>query len=174
MGTIDRRTRLFAILGTALFLFAAPGTVAGLVPWWIGRWRVHSSFFGFTAVRVTGCLLIVAGLVILLEAFLRFALNGIGTPAPVFPTKHLVVTGSYRFVRNPMYVGVVSLILGQALFFGDIRIFIYGLCGWLVTHLFVLTYEEPTLRRSFANEYSDFCANVPRWIPRFTPWNNHT
>jgi protein-S-isoprenylcysteine O-methyltransferase Ste14 len=115
-----------------------------------------------------------AGMVTLLEAFLRFALKGIGTPAPVFPTKHLVATGTYCFVRNPLYVAVVSLIIGQALLFEDIRVFVYGLCAWLMTHLFVLTYEEPTLRRTFPDEYPIFCAHVPRWIPRMTPWNGRT
>jgi protein-S-isoprenylcysteine O-methyltransferase Ste14 len=73
-----------------------------------------------------------------------------------------------------MYVAAVSLILGQALFFGDIRIFVYGLCGWLVTHLFVVTYEEPTLRRTFPADYAVFAANGPRWIPRLTPWDGRS
>jgi protein-S-isoprenylcysteine O-methyltransferase Ste14 len=69
-----------------------------------------------------------------------------------------------------MYVAVVSLILGQAMVFGNMQMLVYGLCVWLAMHLFVLVYEEPTLRRTFAEEYSDFCAHVPRWIPRLTPW----
>jgi protein-S-isoprenylcysteine O-methyltransferase Ste14 len=170
-NSVDLKTRALAMLGTVIFLFVAPGTVAGFIPWWIGKWHVHAWFFGFTALRVLGCLLSAAGIVILLEAFLRFALQGIGTPAPILPTKRLVVTGSYRFVRNPMYVAVVSLILGQALIFGDLRIFVYGLCAWFVTHLFVMTYEEPTLRKSFADDYAVFSAHVPRWIPRLTPWH---
>jgi protein-S-isoprenylcysteine O-methyltransferase Ste14 len=170
-NSVDLKTRVLALSGTAIFLFVAPGTVAGYIPWLICKWHVHARFFGFTALRLLGCLLSAAGIVILLEAFLRFALQGIGTPAPIFPTKHLVVTGPYRFVRNPMYVAVVSLILGQALIFGDIRIFVYGLCAWFVAHLFVMTYEEPTLRRSFADDYAVFSAHVPRWIPRLTPWH---
>jgi protein-S-isoprenylcysteine O-methyltransferase Ste14 len=166
-----RESRAAAILGTVVFFFVAPGTVAGFVPWWIGKWSVHSPFPGFTAIRVIGFALIAVAFVILLEAFLRFALKGIGTPAPVFPTKHLVVTGSYRFVRNPMYVAVVSLILGQAFIFGDIRVFEYGLFVWLAMYLFVLSYEEPTLRRTFPADYALFTANVPRWIPRLTPWD---
>ena len=110
------------------------------------------------------------GFAILMETFVRFAIQGIGTPAPVYPTKHLVVKGSYRHVRNPRYVAVVSLILGQALVFGNVQVLIYGLCAWLAMHLFVLLYEEPTLRRTFGQEYTQFCAHVPRWIPRWTPW----
>jgi protein-S-isoprenylcysteine O-methyltransferase Ste14 len=122
------------------------------------------------AVRTASVILMGLGAVILVEAFLRFALKGVGTPAPIYPTKRLVVTGTYRYVRNPMYVSVVSLILGQGVFFGDIRVLLYGLVAWLVTHLFVLFYEEPTLRKSFPAEYATFCAHVPRWIPRLTPW----
>lgn len=117
-----------------------------------------------------GSLLIAAGLLVLLDSFARFALQGLGTPAPVLPTRHLVVTGFYRYVRNPMYVAVTSLILGQALLFGNVRVLRYGFAVWLAFHLFVLVYEEPTLQRTFGPEYQAFCANVPRWLPRVKPW----
>jgi protein-S-isoprenylcysteine O-methyltransferase Ste14 len=126
------------------------------------------------AFRVIGAALIVAGIPVLFESFGRFAVQGIGTPAPVFPTQHLVVKGFYRYVRNPMYVAVVSLILGQGLLLGDIRIVAYALFCCLVFHLFVVTYEEPTLRKSFGPEYETFCAHVPRWMPRFSPWREDT
>ncbi len=166
-----RRRRLAAVFGTAAFLFLAPGIVAGLIPWWISRWHLHAPFPGFTFLRVMGALFIAAGLPVLLESFGRFALQGIGTPAPVFPTERLVVQGFYRYVRNPIYVAVVSLILGQALLLGDISVFVYALFAWLMTHPFVTTYEEPTLRKSFGIQYETFCAHVPRWIPRLRPWN---
>jgi len=162
--------RTFAILGSAIFLLLAPGTVAGLIPWWISRWHFQAPLFGFAGFRVMGVLLIGAGLAVLVESFGRFAFQGIGTPAPVFPTRHLVVKGFYRYVRNPMYVAVVSLILGQALVLGSRHIFEYAMIAWVVTHFFVLTYEEPTLRRTFGAEYEAFCAHVPRWIPRPTAW----
>lgn len=174
MKAVTAKTRIFAAFGTAIFLFVAPGTFAALIPWWISRWRVHASFPGFTAIRTIGVLWIAAALVIVIETFLRFALQGIGTPAPLFPTERLVITGSYRYVRNPMYIAVVSLVLGQALLFGDVRVLAYGLCAWLATHLFVVFYEEPTLRRSFPDDYAAFSAHVPRWIPRLTPWHGHT
>jgi protein-S-isoprenylcysteine O-methyltransferase Ste14 len=169
----ERIRRAFALLGTALFLVLAPGCVAGVVPWWISRWRFHTPFAGYEALRVIGAVLIAAGAFVVLDSFARFALQGLGTPAPVFPTKHLVVKGFYRYVRNPMYVAVVSVILGQALLFGDTRVFEYALIAWVVAHLFVLSYEEPTLRNTFGAEYAEFCANVPRWIPRVTPWRDH-
>lgn len=162
--------RISAILGSALFFVLAPCTVAGLVPWWISRWQMAPPFFAWSFLRIIGVALILAGLPVLLDSFARFAIQGLGTPAPVFPTKHLVVSGWYRYVRNPMYVAVVSIIVGQALLFGNILVLEYGAGAWLVAHLFVLAYEEPTMRATFGEEYQQFCANVPRWIPRLTPW----
>lgn len=162
--------RFLAILGSAVFLVIAPGTVAGYVPWLICRWQVGPPLLGISLFRVTGVLLILTGLPVLLDSFARFAIQGLGTPAPVFPTRHLVVSGLFRYLRNPMYVAVLSLILGQGLVFGNSRVLEYGIAVWLGFGLFVLFYEEPTLRRTFGAEYEEFCANVPRWIPRLKPW----
>jgi len=122
--------RILAILGSAMFLVIAPGIVAGYVPWRICRWNLGAPLPGISSLRLVGALLIVAGLPILLDSFARFVLEGLGTPAPVYPTRHLVVSGLYRYVRNPMYVAVVSLILGQGLVFGSIRVFEYGIAVW--------------------------------------------
>ena len=162
--------RLSAIVGTGLFLLLAPGTVAGLVPWWITRWRMQPPLLGFSGFRVIGALMIAVGIAVVLDSFARFALQGLGTPAPILPTSHLVVSGLYQYVRNPMYVGVLGIILGQGLLFGDGRLFAYGGLLWLGVHVFVVGYEEPTLRRSFGTEYEAFRRNVPRWIPRLGPW----
>jgi protein-S-isoprenylcysteine O-methyltransferase Ste14 len=163
--------RIFAIIGSALFFVIAPCTVAGWVPWWISRWQVEPPFFGLLPLRIAGGVLILASLPVLLDSFARFAIEGLGTPAPVFPTRHLVVTGWYRYVRNPMYVAVASVILGQALIFGKVTLLEYGALVWLFFHLFVLAYEEPTMRATFSEEYKLYCANVHRWIPRLTPWH---
>ena len=162
--------RLSAMVGTGFFLLLAPGTVAGLVPWWITRWHMNPPLLGFSGFRVVGILMIAAGIPVVLDSFARFALQGLGTPAPILPTRHLVVSGLYQYVRNPMYVGVLGIILGQGLLFGDGRLFAYGVLLWLVVHVFVTGYEEPTLRRSFGSEYEAFRRNVPRWIPRLSPW----
>jgi protein-S-isoprenylcysteine O-methyltransferase Ste14 len=162
--------RVVASIGTAIFLVVAPGGVAVLVPWWIYRWHLAAPLLGFFPLRVLGVLLLAAGLPVLLDSFARFALKGLGTPAPVAPPRRLVVTGLYRRVRNPMYVAVVSLILGQGLLFGSVAVLAYGLSVWVVFHLFVLLYEEPTLRSTFGAEYEQFCAHVPRWIPRLRSW----
>jgi protein-S-isoprenylcysteine O-methyltransferase Ste14 len=170
MNPDDVKARVLAVLGSGIFLVIVPGTVAGYIPWRICRWHAHTAFFGFAVFRGIGGLLIAVGVVLLLEAFLRFALQGVGTPAPILPPKHLVIGGSYRHVRNPMYCAVVALILGQGLLFGDSGVLLYGLCVWFFCHLFVVFYEEPALRKKFPGDYAIFSANVPRWIPRLTPW----
>jgi protein-S-isoprenylcysteine O-methyltransferase Ste14 len=103
------------------------------------------------------------------ESFVRFALRGLGTPAPVFPTQQLVISGYYRYVRNPMYVANVAIILGQAVWFASVPLLVYGALVWLSFHAFVMLYEEPTLRATYGAEYDAFCRRVPRWIPRATP-----
>jgi protein-S-isoprenylcysteine O-methyltransferase Ste14 len=165
--------KITAIVGSAVFLVIAPGFVAGLVPWWISHWRVEPPFLGMPLFRFAGGVLLGLGVVALLDSFVRFALQGAGTPAPVMPTRHLVVTGLYRYVRNPMYVAVVMTILGQSLVLGNITLLAYGALVWLLSHVFVLVYEEPRLRSAFGPEYDLFCGGVPRWIPRFTPWRSH-
>jgi protein-S-isoprenylcysteine O-methyltransferase Ste14 len=161
---------LMAILGSALFFMVAPSFLAGLIPYWMTRWEFLPPFFDLPATRAAGILLIVAGLPGLIDSFARFAVQGLGTPAPIAPTQNLVVTGLYRYVRNPIYIAVVAVILGQAILFGDWRLLIYGGLMWLAFHAFVLAYEEPVLAESFGTQYEDFRANVPRWIPRLSPW----
>src|SRR6202045_4761416 len=134
-GTVPKT---IAILGSALFFAVAPSTVAGLVPWWITRWEFRPPFFDLDATRAVGILLIVAGLPGLVDSFARFALQGLGTPAPIAPTQNLVVTGLYRYVRNPIYVALVAVILGQAALFGDQRLLAYGVLVWLAFPAFVL------------------------------------
>src|SRR5215475_12123735 len=162
--------RIAAVLGSALFLVIAPGTVAVWLPWTFSRWRIQPPLLGFLPFRGLGVLLIALGLPVLLDSFRRFALQGLGTPAPIAPPQKLVVTGLYRYVRNPMYVAVVSLIFGQGLLFGSVGVLEYGMVVWLGFHIFVLAYEEPTLRAKFGDEYKEFCANVRRWLPRVKPW----
>ena len=105
----------------------------------------------------------------IVRLFARFALQGLGTPAPIAPPRNLVVSGLYRYVRNPIYVAVVAVILGQAVLFADWHLLGYGALIWLFFHIVVIAYEEPTLRQSYGAEYESYCANVPRWLPRLTP-----
>ena len=134
------------------------------------RWEFQPSFFPLEITRLVGVVLILAGVPGLVDSFARFALQGLGTPAPIAPTRNLVVTGLYRYVRNPIYVAVVAIILGQAVLLGDWRLIVYGALLWLAFHVFVVAYEEPTLEQTFGEEYEAFRTNVPRWIPRMAPW----
>lgn len=163
-------TRLRSILGSALFLALAPGTVAGLIPYLLTRWRVEAPLFGMEASRIPGGPLIAIGLYILLESFALFAFLGRGTPAPAAPTVQLVVAGFYRHVRNPMYAAVTALNIGQAFLFGSTLLVIYATAVWLTFHCFVYFHEEPALRRLFGAEYEAYARHVPRWLPRLTPW----
>ncbi len=133
-GAALRRT--VSILGSAIFFVVAPGTVAGLIPWWISGWRVREPLIGSWPLPAIGVALVIAGLPVLLDSFGRFAWQGLGTPAPIFPTQHLVAGRLYRHVRNPMYVAVVCVILGQGLWFGIVGLLEYGLVVWLLFHLF--------------------------------------
>jgi protein-S-isoprenylcysteine O-methyltransferase Ste14 len=162
--------RAAAAAGTFVFFWIAPATVAGLVPWLITHWHAGPQLFAGAASRGLGVLLAVSGLAIVIECFVRFARKGAGTPAPIAPTERLVVSGLYRHVRNPMYVGVVSAIIGQALGFGSSALLYYGLAVWAGFFAFVVLVEEPSLARRFGAEYEAYRAAVPRWLPRFTPW----
>lgn len=154
------------VLGSVLFFLAAPFMVGFVIPWWMAGWPAPA----FTWRGVAGLLLVVIGIIPLADSFARFALVGLGTPAPVAPTRHLVVTGFYRYVRNPMYLGVLAIILGNGVLLSDIWIAAYAIGIALAFASFVYVYEEPTLRDQFADEYREYCAHVRRWIPRLTPW----
>ncbi len=158
-----------AIAGSAVFFIAAPCVVAGLVPWLLtDRYRLPlSPVPGFVP---AGAILIVAAIALLVHSFARFALEGLGTPAPVAPTEKLVIGGIYRHVRNPMYVAVLSIILGQALLFSSWSVVAYAVIGAIVMSSFVRFYEEPTLARRYGAEYETYRRNVPGWLPRLTPW----
>jgi protein-S-isoprenylcysteine O-methyltransferase Ste14 len=127
---------------------------------------------GSEAVRWLGGAVIFFGAAVLFDSFARFALQGRGTPAPIYPTAMLVVSGAYRYVRNPMYLAVAALIAGQGLLVGCLSLLIYALAFGLVTHLFVLAYEEPTLRSTYGVQYEAYAADVRRWLPRLAPWRS--
>src|SRR5437667_5840903 len=149
-------SRLTAAAGSGLFFAVAPGVVAGLVPWWLTRWQVRGSLAHWAPVRVAGLILLILGAIVLVQAFARFVAEGRGTPAPVAPTERLVIGGLYRYVRNPMYVAVVSAIVGQALMLGRLNLWIYAVAAWLTMAAFVRWYEEPTLGRQFGSDYDEY------------------
>jgi protein-S-isoprenylcysteine O-methyltransferase Ste14 len=157
------RSRLRAASGGLGFVVVGgPTLVAGLVPWLITRWHADDQPL---ALKLLGGAFIAFGLVLVLEATARFALQGRGTPAPWAPPERFVAQGSYRFTRNPMYVGVLVLIVGQALLLGRELLFVWAGAASLIFQLFLLLEEEPGLRRRFGAAYEDYCARVPRWLP---------
>jgi len=160
--------RVRAALGSLAFLGIAPGVVAGLVPYLLTGWERDGGVS--TVLVVLGWLLVAGGLAALLPSFARFALQGLGTPAPVAPTEHLVVTGLYRHVRNPMYLAVGALIAGQALILGRPVLLLYAALFGAVVLAFVRGYEEPALTRQFGEEYAAYRRAVPGWWPRLRPW----
>jgi protein-S-isoprenylcysteine O-methyltransferase Ste14 len=157
--------RLRAAAGTLLFLLIAPGVVAGVVPWLLTGWQGT----GPVLLQAFGWVLLSVGAAVLLEAFARFVIEGSGTPAPAAPTEHLVVGGLYRYVRNPMYLAVAAVILGQAAVLGSWLLVGYALLFGATVWSFVHWYEEPTLRRQFGAAYAEYCAAVPGWWPRRPP-----
>ena len=167
-----RGTKRRAALGSALFFVVAPCVVAGVLPWLISGWALSApdSWLGTLRVAVGGAL-VLAGLVVLVRAFIRFVEEGIGTPAPVAPTERLVVGGDYRYVRNPMYVAVVTIIFGQSLLLGSAALLLYAAASWLVMAAFVRWHEEPALRRRFGSEYETYTTCVRAWWPRLRPWS---
>ena len=150
-----------------MFLVVAPGVVAGLIPWWLTGWEAGTTW---PPLQLLGALLLVAGVIVLVNAFVRFVVEGIGTPAPIAPTQRLVVGGLYRHVRNPMYLAVGATIVGQGLLIGRPILLLYAAVFAVVVLAFVRGYEEPTLARQFGVEYEDYRRAVPGWWPRVRPW----
>jgi protein-S-isoprenylcysteine O-methyltransferase Ste14 len=161
-------TRARAAAGSLVFLVVAPGVTAGLVPWLLTGW---DSTDPPLALAILGGGLIAAGVAVLLHAFARFAIEGIGTPAPVAPPEHLVVGGLYRHLRNPMYVAVAATIIGQAALLGRPALLLYALLFMVAVATFVRVYEEPVLTERFGSEYEAYRAAVPAWRPRLHPWS---
>ena len=164
--TAVERPPLWAVLGTIAFVAAVPGTVVVLVPLWLTGWRLAPPFGGTELTRALGAAMVVAGAPLFAKFASRFVVEGHGTPAPIAPTQHLVVGGPYRYTRNPGYVAVTAMIAGQGLFFGSAAVLVYAALVALAFHVFVVLYEEPTLRRTFGAEYEAYCRAVPRWMPR--------
>ena len=166
----EKVTRTRAILGSFVFFLIAPGVVAGVVPFALVGWTFRPPLLGLPGERLVGIVAVGVGLACLVDCFARFVLEGRGTPGPVEQTEVLVASGLYRFVRNPMYVCVLTIVLGQALLFGQDLLLPYAGVVLVSFYLFVILYEEPTLRRRFGASYESYCLHVRRWWPRLTPW----
>ena len=163
-----------ALVGSIIFFVVAPGTVVGLVPWLLTGWDRADPMPAWAPVpvEVFGSVLLAAGVAVLLHAFGQFVAEGLGTPFPAAPPRHLVVGGLYRYVRNPMYVAVVAAVLGEALLLGRTDLLVYAVIVWAVTAAFVRFREEPVLTRRFGAEYTTYRRAVRAWWPRLRPWRS--
>jgi protein-S-isoprenylcysteine O-methyltransferase Ste14 len=152
--------RTSAALGSVIFFALVPGFVAGFIPWWLTGWRVRQPFLFW----------VMTPLLVLVGAFVRFVVKGVGTPAPIAPTQMLVVGGLYRYVRNPMYLAVIAVIIGQALVLRQPVLLTYAAVVGAAMAAFVYGYEEPALADRFGAEYEAYRRAVPAWWPRWHTW----
>jgi protein-S-isoprenylcysteine O-methyltransferase Ste14 len=150
---------------------AVVGGVSGcLLPFLLGDWHFHQPLPYWPVARVLGGVLICVGVVPLARSFADFIRAG-GTPVPVASPPRLVVSGFYRYVRNPIYTAFLAVLLGQVLLFGSLGMLKYTAAAWLVGAVAVRFYEEPTLVRKFGAEYQEYRRAVPAWIPRLHAWS---
>ena len=151
-------------LKSLLFLIVAPGLVAGFIPltWLRSGPQIQMGVVAYLALPLWA-----AGILTLVWCFWDFAQKGRGTPAPIDPPKELIVSGLYHYVRNPMYVGILLIVIGHFLWFGNWNLLAYAGLASIVFHLVVTLYEEPNLRHRFGPAYEEYLGRVPRWIPRF-------
>ena len=149
-----------------LFTVAVPGTVAGLLPWWL--FGPYDELASHVIAVGAGGILVALGLTLYVACVWPFATFGKGTLAPIDAPIHLIVAGPYRYVRNPMYIAVLSVIFGQAIILLSPGLALYGLAVGMVFSLFVVGYEEVALRNRFGNEYERYYSRVPQWIPRIS------
>lgn len=155
--------RTGAVARTVIFTVLVPGTVTVVIP---SRLAPADAEFSLRGFGVLGVLLIALGAALYFWCAWDFAWTGRGTPAPVDPPRLLVARGPYRVVRNPMYAGVLFVLFGESIAFASGVLAQYALGAWLLFHLLVVFYEEPTLGRKFGASYEDYRRAVPRWIPR--------
>ena len=157
---------MFVLIRALVYATLFIGFVLLFLPSRVLAWTGIESPERIGPLQGIGIALAAAGAVIAVTSVLAFAFVGRGTPAPFDPPRRLVVRGPYRFVRNPMYIGAGAAVLGAALYFQSLALASYVLLFWVITHVFIRVYEEPTLRRMFGAEYDEYCRRVGRWVPR--------
>jgi protein-S-isoprenylcysteine O-methyltransferase Ste14 len=156
---------LLLFFETLLFTVLVPGTVTIWLPRdWLRIWG-DTSPSQWTLWHIVALIPLTIGLAIYVRCVWEFAARGRGIPAPLDHPKQLVVTGLYRYVRNPMYVGVLLVLVGEALFFRSVSFLEYTLIWFAFVNLAVLVYEEPNLKRKFGESYDRYRASVRRWLP---------
>jgi protein-S-isoprenylcysteine O-methyltransferase Ste14 len=164
-------SRVRAAVGSAAFLIVAPGVVIGLLPWVITGWQQGAATP--MAMVAVGAVLTAAGCAVLLQAFGQFVFEGVGTPAPPAPTRQLVTRGLYRYVRNPMYLAVLTAICGQVLILDRPILLLYALVVAVAFVAFVRFYEQPALAHRYGAQYREYCQQVPAWLPGWPGRRSH-
>lgn len=147
-----------------LFTLLQPGMVAGVIPMWLASKELPGVHPVLNLSFVLGALTFLIGLIILITCIISFARDGKGTLSPADPTTHLVAEGLYRYSRNPMYVGVMLILLGEAIAISSQTLFMYSAFILLLFHLYVTFFEEPRLRKDFGDDYTRYCREVRRWF----------
>jgi protein-S-isoprenylcysteine O-methyltransferase Ste14 len=169
-GEVALVMRRSAAAATSVAWFVAVGGTFGcLLPYLLGYWRLRSPLPDWGIARAAGGLLICAGLAPIVSSFNEFV-RADGTPVPVAAPPRLVVSGFYRYVRNPIYVGFLIVLLGQALLFGSSGLAWYALAAWCIGAAAVRWYEEPRLAPRFGADYEEYRQHVRAWLPRLRPW----
>ena len=156
---------MWLFLKNIIFTVFVPGIVAVYIPYRIIREQYNPHYIEWGILQIISVVIIFFGAVIYFRCLWDFAVTGRGTPAPIDAPKHLVIKGLYRYVRNPMYIGVLMIILGWAAFFISYATLLYLALVWVVFQCFIMFIEEPVLHRKFGNSYKDYCKQVKRWIP---------
>jgi len=158
-----------AAFGTLVFTIAVPGTWTVVIPYLVLTYDFRMATIQFGPLRFIGVIPILLGVLIYLWCAWDFTFAGRGTPAPVAPPKELVVKGLYRYVRNPMYVGIILILSGESVLFQSVGLLLYAGLTFVIFHTWVVIYEEPTLRDKFPDSYTHYCDTVSRWIPKLRP-----
>ncbi|UCE22275.1 MAG: isoprenylcysteine carboxylmethyltransferase family protein [Candidatus Aminicenantes bacterium] len=154
------------IIKTLIFTLLLPGVFLVLVPYFLLSSFGDRFAVDIGLIRFIGFIPLLFGVFMYILCAWSFAYKGKGTPAPIDPPKKLVVQGLYKYARNPMYIGVLLILIGEAIFFASLLLGLYAVLVFVCFHLFVVIYEEPALKARFGDSYRRYCDSVPRWIPR--------
>ncbi len=154
------------IIKTFFFMMIGPGSVIVYLPFLLMYFLGPPNFYKTGQLQYVGLIPVLAGICISLWCFYHFIFFGKGTPVPIDPPKKLVIIGLYRFVRNPMYIGILIILIGEAVLFRSYLLSGYTAGVFCLFHMFIIGYEEPSLKSRFGKEYEDYCSSVPRWIFR--------
>ena len=160
---------MLLFLKNAVFTVLVPGTIGVYVPLRLAMGSRGVFPLRLDTLHIIALLPLLCGMIIYFWCLWNFAVSGRGTPALIDAPKQLVVQGPYRYVRNPMYIGLLLLITGWVIFFSSWRILIYDILVGLLFRFFVVWVEEPSLRRRFGESYNRYCEGVRRWIPKTSP-----